>query len=233
MCERHSDDPVLNCWYAPANHGDTFGIRHDEIYCHEDIIPSQPVTSYAVLIRGSPKYAGTSVVGGIGESAFSLDDSQGSCEDVMISRAASLIDGLMKARDFYASDAFSQDANKTTALSMQWYNYIFSCSMQFYPGSIERYKAPESLSRHIVVMVRGNMYKVDLVCSNEEGREKTVAVSQLKVSDISSTLTLTFNQALNFFGASKRHISKSAHTLQDLWTRQKAVRTAYAYVMTT
>ena len=100
----------------------------------------------------------------------------------MINRATSLIEGLMKARDFYKSSEFAQDAIKTTALSMQWYNYIFSCSMQFLPGSIERYKAPESHSRHIVVMVRGNMYKLDMIDSDEEGQDKTITGSQLKVS---------------------------------------------------
>ena len=133
MCAQHYDDPALNCWYAPANHGDTFGIRHDEIYFHEDIIPSQPVTSYAVLIRGSPTDAGTSVAGGIGERINSYNDSSKSCKDAMINRAASLINGLIEARDFYLSSEFTQDAIKTTALSMQWYNYIFSCSMQFFP----------------------------------------------------------------------------------------------------
>ena len=177
-----------NCWYAPANHGDTFGIRHDEIYFHEDIIPSQPVTSYAVLIRGSPSDAGTSVDGGIGEHLSSHHDSSTSCQDVLINRAASLVDGLMKARDFYKSSEFTEDAIKTTPLSMQWYNYIFSCSMQFLPGSIERYKAPENHSRHMIVMVRGNMYKVDLLCSDEEGEEKAIPGNQLKVSGLSQTL---------------------------------------------
>ena len=170
-----------NCWYAPANHGDTFGIRHDEIYFHEDIIPSQPVTSYAVLIRGSPWDAGTSVDGGIGEHLISRDDSSKSYTNVRINRAVSLIQGLMKAREFYTNGEFSQDTMKSGALSMQWYNYIFSCSMQFLPGSIERYKAPDSLSRHIVVMVRGNIYKVELIRSDEEGFERIIPSSQLKV----------------------------------------------------
>ena len=180
--KRHCDDPINNCWYAPSNHGDTFGIRHDEIYFHEDIIPSQPVTSYAVLIRGSPKHPGTSVDGGIGEDicshAFSMQD----CGDIMIERASSLIDGLMKARDLYRSTEFTQDVMKTTTLSMQWYNYVFSCSMQFFPGSIERYKAPEIYSRHIIVMIRGNMYKLDLIHNDDEGREEIITKSQLKVS---------------------------------------------------
>ena len=171
-----------NCWYAPSNHGDTFGIRHDEAYFHEDIIPTQPVTSYAVLIRGSPEDAGTSIDGGIGERITANDVSSRNHEDVMINRATSLIHGLMKARDFYKSSEFAQDAIKTTALSMQWYNYIFSCSIQFRPGSIERYKACDTHSRHIVVMVRGNMYKLDMMIdSDEEGEEKTITSSQLKV----------------------------------------------------
>lgn len=180
LCAQHHDDPVHSCWYAPSNHGDTFGIRHDEIYFHEDIIPSQPVTSYAVLIRGSPWDAGTSVDGGIGEHLISHDDSSKSYENVTINRAVSLINGLMKARDFYTNGKFSQDTMKNRALSMQWYNYIFSCSMQFLPGSIERYKAPDSLSRHIVVMVRGNMYKVELIRSDKEGFERTIPSRQLK-----------------------------------------------------
>ena len=180
--KRHCDDPINNCWYAPSNHGDTFGIRHDEIYFHEDIIPSQPVTSYAVLIRGSPKHPGTSVDGGIGEDISSQAVSMQDCGDIMIERASSLIDGLMKARDLYRSTEFTQDVMKTTALSMQWYNYVFSCSMQFFPGSIERYKAPEIHSRHIIVMVRGNMYKLDLIHNDDEGREEIIAKSQLKVS---------------------------------------------------
>lgn len=132
MCEQHSRDPVHNCWYAPANHGDTFGIRHDEIYFNEDIIPSQPVTSYAVLIRGSPQNAGASVEGGTGEFKSCRDVSSTNYPDVMVSRAVSLIDGLMKARDFYMSSEFNQDVMKKTPLSMQWYiNYIFSCSCSF------------------------------------------------------------------------------------------------------
>ena len=182
LCAQHHDDPIQNCWYAPANHGDTFGIRHDEMYFHEDIIPSQPVTSYAVLIRGSPWDAGTSVDGGIGEHFVSRDDSSKSSKNVTINRAVSLIHGLMKAREFYTSGEFTQDTMKGRALSMQWYNYIFSCSMQFLPGSIERHKAPDSLSRHIVVMVRGNMYKVELIRSDEEGFERIIPSSQLKVS---------------------------------------------------
>lgn len=180
LCAQHHDDPVQNCWYAPANHGDTFGIRHDEIYFHEDIIPSQPVTSYAVLIRGSPWDAGTSVDGGIGEHFVSRDDSSKSSKNVTINRAVSLIHGLMKAREFYSSGEFTQDTMKGRALSMQWYNYIFSCSMQFLPGSIERHKAPDSLSRHTVVMVRGNMYKVELIRSDEEGFERIIPSSQLE-----------------------------------------------------
>lgn len=193
MSEQHSIDPVHNCWYAPANHGDTFGIRHDEIYFHQDIIPSQPVTSYAVLIRGSPRNAGTSVDGGIGENESSLNVSSINCPEVMVNRAVSLIDGLMKARDFYMSSEFSQDVIRKTPLSMQWYNYIFSCSMQFFPGSIERYKAPAGHSRHIIVMVRGNMYKVDLSYSNEEGQEKRITGDELKVSSLSNyMLSRTF-----------------------------------------
>ncbi|XP_020612759.1 uncharacterized protein LOC110051124 isoform X1 [Orbicella faveolata] len=180
MREQHTRDPVHNCWYAPANHGDTFGIRHDEIYFHEDIIPSQPVTSYAVLIRGSSRNAGTSVEGGIGEFKSSRDVSSTSQPDAMVDRAVSLIDGLMKARDFYMSSEFNQDVIKETPLSMQWYNYIFSCSMQFLPGSIERYKAPAGHSRHIIVMVRGNMYKVDLTCTNEDGQEIGTANNDLR-----------------------------------------------------
>ena len=140
------------------------------------------MTSYAVLIRGSPEDAGTSVDDGIGERIISNDVSSKNRQDAMINRATSLIEGLMKARDFYKSSDFAQDAIKTTALSMQWYNYIFSCSMQFLPGSIERYKAPESHSRHIVVMVRGNMYKLDMIDSDEKGQDKTITGSQLKVS---------------------------------------------------
>lgn len=184
MCEQHSSDPVLNCWYAPANQGDTFGIRHDEIYFHEEIIPSQPVTSYAVLIRGSPRSAGTSVDGGIGENENLLSVASINDSDVMLNRAASLVDGLMKARDFYLSSEFNQDVIKKTPLSMQWYNYIFSCSMQFLPGSIERYKAPAGHSRHIIVMVRGNMYKVDLTYSTEDGEEKKITGNELKVSSL-------------------------------------------------
>ncbi|KAL9967377.1 hypothetical protein ACROYT_G025586 [Oculina patagonica] len=181
MCEQHSSDTVHNCWYAPANHGDTFGIRHDEIYFHEDIIPSQPVTSYAVLIRGSPGNPGTSVDGGIGENESSLNVASINNPDVMVDRAASLVDGLiMKARDFYMSSEFNQDVIKKTPLSMQWYNYIFSCSMQFLPGSIERYKAPAGHSRHIIVMMRGNMYKMDLIYSNEDGQEKRITGNELK-----------------------------------------------------
>ena len=180
--KRHFDDPINNCWYAPSNHGDTFGIRHDEIYFHENIIPSQPVTSYAVLIRGSPKHPGTSVDGGIGEDISSHAVSMQDRGDIMIERASSLIDGLMKARDLYRSTEFTQDVMKTTALSMQWYNYVFSCSMQFFPGSIERYKAPEIHSRHITVMIRGNMYKLDLIRNDDEGREEIITKSQLKVS---------------------------------------------------
>lgn len=186
MCELHSKDPINHCWYAPADHGDTFGIRHDEVYFHQDIIPSQPVTSYGVLIRGSPRHAGTSVEGGIAENETPLTDSvpvsSKAREDVMVGRAASLIDGLMKARDFYNSVEFDQDTIKGTPLSMQWYNYIFSCSMQFRPGSIERYKAPEDQSRHIIVMVRGNMYKLDLIHTNENGKEKKITDNQLRVS---------------------------------------------------
>ena len=78
---------------------DTFGICHDEIYFHEDIIPSQPVTSCAVLIRGSPRNAGTSVEGGFREFKSSRDVSMTSQPDVMVDRAVSLIDGLIKARD--------------------------------------------------------------------------------------------------------------------------------------
>lgn len=182
ICEQHFRDPVTNCWYAPANHGDTFGIRHDEIHFHEDIIPSQPVTSYAVLIRGSSRNAGTSVEGGIGEFKSSRDVSSTSQPDVVVDRAVSLIDGLMKARDFYMSSEFNQDVIKKTPLSMQWYNYIFSCSMQFAPGSIERYKAPADRSRHIIVMVRGNMYKMDLTCSNEDGQEIGITNNELRVS---------------------------------------------------
>ena len=180
--KRHCDDLLNNCWYAPSNHGDTFGIRHDEIYFHENIIPSQPVTSYAVLIRGSPKHPGTSVDGGIGEDISSHAVSMQDCGDIMIERASSLIDGLMKARDLYRSSEFTQDVMKTTALSMQWYNYVFSCSMQFFPGSIERYKAPEINSRHIIVMIRGNMYKLDLIHNDDEGREEIITKSQLEVS---------------------------------------------------
>jgi len=186
MYEQHSRDPVHNCWYAPANHGDTFGIRHDEIYFHEDIIPSQPVTSYAVLIRGSPRNAGTSVEGGIGEFKSSRDVSSTNQPNVMVDRAVSLIDGLMKARDFYMSSESNQDVIKETPLSMQWYNYIFSCSMQFLPGSIGRYKAPAGHSRHIIVMVRGNMYKVDVACSNEDGQEIGIANNELRVSSQNS-----------------------------------------------
>ena len=186
MCERHSSDPVHNCWYTPANQGDTFGIRHDEIYFHEDIIPSQPVTSYGVLIRGSPRSTGTSVDGGIGENESTSNvASQVDCPaEVMVNRATSLIDGLLKARDFYMSSDFNQDMIKKTPLSMQWYNYIFSCSMQFLPGSIERYKAPEGHSRHIIVMVRGNMYKVDLTYISGDGQEKRITINQLKVSSL-------------------------------------------------
>ena len=180
--KRHCDDSINNCWYAPSNHGDTFGIRHDEIYFHEDIIPSQPVTSYAVLIRGSPKHPGTSVDGGICEDISSHAVSMQDCRDIMIERASSLIDGLMKARDLYRSTEFTQDVMKTTALSMQWYNYVFSCSMHFFPGSIERYKAPEIHSRHIIVMIRGNMYKLNLIRNDDEGREEIITKSQLKVS---------------------------------------------------
>ncbi|CAH3023881.1 unnamed protein product [Porites evermanni] len=178
--KRHCDDLLNNCWYAPSNHGDTFGIRHDEIYFHENIIPSQPVTSYAVLIRGSPKHPGTSVDGGIGEDISSHAVSMQDCGDIMIERASSLIDGLMKARDLYRSSEYTQDVMKTTALSMQWYNYVFSCSMQFFPGSIERYKAPEINSRHIIVMIRGNMYKLDLIHNDDEGREEIITKSQLE-----------------------------------------------------
>ena len=69
---------------------------------------------------------------------------------------------------------------------MQWYNYIFSCSMQFLPGSIERYKAPAGHSRHIIVMVRGNMYKVDVTCSNEDGQEIGITNNELRVSSQNS-----------------------------------------------
>ena len=147
------------------------------------------MTSYAVLIRGSPRDAGTSVAGGIGERINEQDDSSKNCKDAMVNRAASLINGLMEARDFYSSSEFIQDAIKATALSMQWYNYIFSCSMQFFPGSIERYKFPDSHSRHIIVMVRGNMYKVDLIRSDEKGREMTITRNQLKVSYLSTTVS--------------------------------------------
>ncbi|XP_031565684.1 uncharacterized protein LOC116300862 [Actinia tenebrosa] len=184
MCELHSQDPINNCWYAPANHGDTFGIRHDEVYFHQDIIPSQPVTSYGVLIRGSPRHAGTSVEGGIAENETPLADngtvSSEAREEAMVSRAASLIDGLMKARDFYNSVEFDQDTIKGSPLSMQWYNYIFSCSMQFRPGSIERYKAPEENSKHIIVMVQGHMYKLDLIRTNEHGKERRLTGKQLR-----------------------------------------------------
>ena len=101
--------------------------------------------------------------------------------EVMVNRASFLIDGLLKARDFYMSSDFNQDMIKKTPLSMQWYNYIFSCSMQFLPGSIERYKAPADHSRHIIVMVRGNMYKVDLTYISRDGQEKRLTNNQLKV----------------------------------------------------
>ena len=182
MREQHFGDPVHNCWYAPANHGETFGIRHDEIYFHGGIIPPQPLTSYAVLIRGSSRNTGTSVEGGIGEFNTLRDVSLTSQSDLIVDRAVSLIDGLMKARDFYMSSDFNQDVIKKTPLSMQWYNYIFSCSMQFLPGSIERYKAPAGDSRHIIVMVRGNMYKVDLTCTNKDGQEIGITNNELRVS---------------------------------------------------
>ena len=65
---------------------------------------------------------------------------------------------------------------------MQWYNYIFSCSMQFLPGSIERYKAAAGHSRHILEMVRGNMYKMDLTRTNEDEQEIGTANNELRVS---------------------------------------------------
>ena len=197
MCEKHATDPVHNCWYAPANHGDTFGIRHDEIYFHEDIIPSQPVTSYAVLIRGSPRNVGTSVDCGIGENNSLSNDFSLKYPDVMIDRAATLIDGLMKARDFYLSSDFTQDVIRKTPLSMQWYNYIFSCTMQFLPGSIERYKAPSAQSRHIIVMVRGNMYKVDLVSVNNKGQEMRITANELKVSSLCYRIVSIFSATGN------------------------------------
>ncbi|KXJ16566.1 Choline O-acetyltransferase [Exaiptasia diaphana] len=178
MCKNHTDDPVHNCWYAPSNHGDSFGIRHDEIYFHSDIIPSQPVTSYSVLIRGS--HGLTSVYDGIGERLNDIAWSKKMGCDVMVNRSASLINGLMKARNYYMSSEFTQDKIKTTSLSMQWYNYIFSCSMQFFPGSIERYKAPEMHSKHIIVMVRGNMYKLDMMKTDEKGQTRTINERQLK-----------------------------------------------------
>lgn len=56
--------------------------------------------------------------------------------------------------------------------------------MQFLPGSIERYKAPAGRSRHIIVMVRGNMYKVDLTCINENGQEIGLTNNELGVSSL-------------------------------------------------
>jgi hypothetical protein len=142
-----------------------------------------------VLIRGSASHAGTSVEGGISENESPPSKvSSKSQGDVMVDRAISLIDGLMTARNFYKGDEFVQDVVRKIPLSMQWYNYIFSCSMQFRPGSIERYKAPEDHSRHIIVMVRGNIYKVDLICSDEEGREKRMTGNKLKVSDSSNDM---------------------------------------------
>lgn len=139
------------------------------------------MTSYAVLIRGSAEDAGTWVAGGIGERPTNVNQLEIS-NDAMVNRATSLINGLMKAREYYSSSDITQDKIKNTPLSMQWYNYIFSCSMQFYPGCIERFKAPDSHSKHIIVMVRGNMYKVDMIGCDEEGTERTINDRLLKVS---------------------------------------------------
>ena len=65
------------------------------------------MTSYAVLIRGSPRNAGTSVKGGIGDITNSRDVSSTKQPDVMVDHAVSLIDELMKTRDFKMSSEFN------------------------------------------------------------------------------------------------------------------------------
>ena len=99
----------------------------------------------------------------------------------MILRAASLVLALLEVRKSVLNGEIEQDMHKGQPQTMQWYNYVFSSGLVFHSECIERYRAPTEYSRHIVVLIGGAMYKVEVLRSDNMGQEIMPSFAEIKV----------------------------------------------------
>lgn len=216
--ENHVHDPRKCCWYCPAECGDRFGIRPDEEYFSLKSTPSQPLTSYSVLIKGNKIAPATCVEDGLAiynkvdnnnnttmhsirkrdidrdsntnqkEYSLNLITSPGLVKETehkditpMILRATSLVLALLEVRKSILNDEIEQDCYKGQSQTMQWYNYVFSSGLVLHGGCIERYRAPSVYSHHIMVLIGGAMYQVELLRCNTVGEERMPSFAEIQV----------------------------------------------------
>jgi hypothetical protein len=172
---------------------DRFGIRPGERFFDASTLPPQVQMSYAIVLRGTTHDPNTSIVDGLGEDT--INNNNGNIKEKlypdrlqfeasfpMLHRATSLILSVLKTRAFYAGGDFTPDEYKGQSLTMQWYSYLFSTSIQFHRELIERYTAPREYSRHIVVMCRGRVYNVELIRKDVMGEEVMPTYEEIKVN---------------------------------------------------
>ena len=104
----------------------------------------------------------------------------------MLHRSSLLILSVLNARKFYASKDFKPDEYKGQPLTIQWYSFLFSTSIQFHRELIERYTAPHEYSRHVIVMYRSRAYSVEMIRTDVMGEEVMPTYEEIKVPTIAS-----------------------------------------------
>lgn len=174
---------------------DRFSIRPGETFFDVSTLPaSQVQMSYAIVLRGLTHDANTSIVDGLGEDVDVNMNNETNSKDKlypdrlqmetclpMLHRSSLLILSVLKAREFYIRQDFKPDEYKSQPLTMQWYGFLFSTSVQFHCELIERYTAPRGYSRHVIIMYRGRVYSVDMIRTDVMGEEVMPTYEEIKV----------------------------------------------------
>jgi len=195
ICNRiqqdHEKDEVNKCWYCPPLADDRFGIRPGETILDGSVLPNQVQVSYAIVLRGINNDPSTSILDGLGEDCHSDADNnnsivypdrlQNEASSAMVHRTASLLLAILKSREYYRSIKFCPDMYKGKPLTMQWYSYLFSTSLQFHRELVERYTGSREKSTHVVVIYQQRLYKVELIRKDIVGEEVMPSYEEIKV----------------------------------------------------
>ncbi|EDO44789.1 predicted protein [Nematostella vectensis] len=181
-------------WYCPASCDDRFGLRPEEPYLQSAELPSQAQVSYSIILRGTRCIPGSSISNGLAMDASPINSDeecghadtsmpfQRSMEfDPIVHRATTLILAILETREFYSSADIGPDFyRRSKPMSMQWYSFLFATSLQVHRDHVERHVTPRARARHVIVMLRGRLYQVQLVRRDAMGAEIMPTYEEVK-----------------------------------------------------